>query len=80
MKNVMKKKTMCLFVVAFIAANRFLSTTPTPGKKSQLTLVLPEARADEPGKTDLSGPDEKIYPTRLYPSDCTLSAGINYFL
>ena len=56
MKNVMKKKMMYLFiVVALIAANLLFTTIPTPGKKSDLTLVLLEARADDPPEADPPG-------------------------
>jgi hypothetical protein len=79
MKKVMKKKIIYLFVFAFIAANVFLTTTPVPGKESPLTLVLLEARADEPGETDPPDPNPDPIPLRSFPSDWFLSAIIDYF-
>jgi hypothetical protein len=80
MRNVMKKKPITIIVVFLILANVFFSTSPAPDKESLLTLVLLEARADEPVETDPPDPDPDPdpIPLRPFPSDWTLSAIIDY--
>lgn len=75
----MKKKVLCIVVIVLIVANVFLSTTMIPNNQSKLSLVLLEARADEPPETDPPEPGGGFPPTRSFPSDWTLNAIIDYF-
>lgn len=67
-----------LLFAGLIIANVFLFTTPTRGKKSDLTLAQLEARADDPGEINPPPPGDDFPPTRIQANKWSLSAIIEF--
>jgi len=74
----MKKKIMLLVISVVILANLFLFTTPVPNSQSKLSLVQLEAMADDGVETPPPPPDDEFPPLRIFPTEWSLSAIIDY--
>ena len=74
----MKKKIMFSVVSVLILANLFLFTTPDPNNPSKLTLMQLEAMADDGGEIPPPPPDDERPPLRVFPTEWSLDAFIDF--